>query len=86
MHSRTRARATNRGIRYMRLIREAALGSLVEEALASVGLTSTRVSKWLGRPCACKERRLKLDMLGAWAKRTLLGKASTQELDELTSQ
>jgi len=50
------------------------LGDNVAKALGFIGITEDRVSKWLGRPCACAERRQKLNQLGSWAKRVLTGK------------
>ena len=49
------------------------LGDLVEKALATVGLTSERVTTWLGKPCNCRERRDKLNALDHWAQRVLRG-------------
>ena len=51
-----------------------ALGTHIETALTSVGITSERVSRWLGKPCGCKERKDKLNQLGAWAHRVITGK------------
>lgn len=45
------------------------LGDRVTAALAAVGVTEAGVSAWLNRPCGCKERREKLNLLGAWASR-----------------
>ena len=58
------------------------LGDQVEAALSKVGITTDRVSKWLGRPCRCPERKEKLNLLSIWAKRKLLGKP-TQDLEEI---
>lgn len=52
------------------------LGDAIHTAFSSVGITSERVERWLGRPCNCEERRRKLNQLGAWAKRILAGKTS----------
>ena len=62
------------------------LGTLIESALSSIGLTSERVEKWLGRPCGCKERREKLDSLTRWAARVIMGRSegAKQYLDSLT--
>lgn len=43
------------------------LGDAVKKALEGVGVTTERVSRWLGRPCDCEERRLKLNALSEWA-------------------
>ena len=50
------------------------LGDVVESALSSVGITSERVSVWLGRPCNCDERKQKLNQLSVWARRVAKGK------------
>lgn len=50
------------------------LGDALSEALGAVGLTEERVSGWLGRPCGCKERREKLNMLNLWAAGVASGK------------
>ncbi len=50
------------------------LGSKIEFTLSSLGLTSDRVERWLGRPCGCRERREQLNALSAWAVRVLSGK------------
>jgi hypothetical protein len=49
------------------------LGDTVERALSLTGITKERVSRWLGRPCDCDERRQKLNQLGWWAKRVIMG-------------
>ncbi len=53
------------------------LGDNVETALKTVGITSERVSAWLGRPCGCPERKRRLNNLGAWAHRILTGKTES---------
>jgi hypothetical protein len=53
--------------------RPVGIGDKVEQALTAVGITSERVSAWLGKPCNCKERREKLNQIGAWASRVLGG-------------
>lgn len=40
------------------------LGDMVSAGLAAVGITPERVSRVLGRPCACKERAATLNELG----------------------
>jgi hypothetical protein len=64
-----------------------AFGETVEKALSSVGVTADRVSAWLGRPCGCKERREKLDVLGFWAVRVARGKiaGAKERLERLLS-
>lgn len=43
------------------LITSAPLGDAVAAALGAVGVTEERVSAWLGAPCACAERKEKLN-------------------------
>lgn len=63
------------------------LGTILGRALTAVGITDTRVSSWLGRPCGCAERRERLDALTRWAARALSAKISGQvardELDAI---
>ena len=63
------------------------LGDLVEKALTTVGITSDRVTRWLGRPCGCAKRREKLNELSRWAKRVIGGKTENAEeyLEEIIS-
>jgi len=56
------------------------LGDAVERALTAVGITSERVTKFLGQECGCAERKKKLNDLGAWAARVLLGERSEPPL------
>ena len=51
----------------------------MSEALSLVGITEERVSRWLGRPCGCSERREQLNRLGEWAARVLSGKTERAE-------
>jgi hypothetical protein len=62
-----------------------ALGDAVADALALIGADEAAVERWLGRPCACHERRAKLNMLGSWARRVLSGKLERAQefLDQL---
>lgn len=64
---------------------EIKLGDAISKALAAVGVTEERVSKALGRPCGCKERREKLNRLSMWALRVVQGKTEKAEeyLDEI---
>lgn len=64
------------------------LGDVVESALARVGITSDRVSNWIGRPCGCEERKQKLNQLSAWARRVLRGKKDNAQkyLDEILKE
>lgn len=55
------------------------LGDAIEKALTSVGITSDRVEKWLGKPCGCGYRRDRLNELGFWAQRILSGKTEKAE-------
>lgn len=50
------------------------LGDDVKRVLESVGITESRVSKWLGRPCNCQKRRERLNRLGAICRRFLQGR------------
>lgn len=50
------------------------LGDLVHVALSSVGITPERVQNWIGTPCGCEARRIKLNMLGNWAMGTIRGR------------
>lgn len=50
------------------------LGDAVSEALAAVGITPEAVTRWLGEPCGCEERKAKLNALGVWAARVVSGK------------
>lgn len=43
------------------------LGDLIHQALARVGVTPERVEQWVGAPCNCQERRIKLNQLSNWA-------------------
>lgn len=61
------------------------LGDIVEQALTAVGITTSRVEKWLGMPCSCTERKNKLNKLGEWASRAIFGNKdrAQEELDQL---
>lgn len=56
------------------MTRKSYLGDWIESALLSVGVTSERVSKWIGKPCNCSERRDKLNALHMWLSRVVKGK------------
>ena len=60
-----------------------ALGDMASAALAKVGITEDRVTDWLGRPCGCNERRLKLNQFGQWVTNLLGGSATEDELNQL---
>jgi len=55
------------------------LGDRISQALTLVGITEERVSKWLGRPCKCPERRERLNQIHAWANRVISGKIEQAE-------
>ena len=57
------------------------LGDRVKQALTLVGITEERVSKWLGRPCGCAEKREMLNRLGDWAVNVLSGRHSEPDKD-----
>jgi hypothetical protein len=44
--------------------RAVGLGEWISRGLAAVGITPSRVSRWLGRPCKCKARAAALDRAG----------------------
>jgi len=50
------------------------IGDVIHTALETVGVTTDRVSKWLGKPCNCPERREKLNQLHRWAERIIAGR------------
>lgn len=50
------------------------LGDAIVAALHLVGVTEKRVSDWLGKPCHCRRRAVKLNQLDRWARRVLSGK------------
>ena len=64
------------------------IGDSLERALSAVGLTSARVSAWLGKPCRCPERRNKLNALGHWAQRVLSGRVdhAVEYLDRILEE
>lgn len=64
------------------------LGDVIEKALSAVGITEERVTKALGRPCGCQERREMLNRLSLWAARVVTGRTEDAEkyLDEIIGQ
>lgn len=50
-----------------------ALGDAVASGLSVLGITEDAVSKWLGRPCGCKQRREKLNRLSRWVHAKMRG-------------
>lgn len=63
------------------------LGDMVGDALKKIGITEERVSRWLGRPCGCKERREKINALHTWASKVIFGETdkAEQSLDDMIS-
>lgn len=64
------------------------LGDMIHNALDSVGITTDRVEKWLGKPCHCQERQEKLNQLDQWARRVMKGRIdkAAEYLDKLLSE
>ena len=57
------------------------LGTRIELALKSAGVTKEKVADWLGFDCRCEEHRDKLNQLDRWARRVIGGKmAGAKEL------
>jgi hypothetical protein len=44
--------------------RAVGLGEWISRGLAAIGITPSRVSRWLGRECGCKARAAALDRAG----------------------
>ena len=63
---------------------EQGLGDVVSKALELIGVTEQRVVDWMG-DCKCKERREKLNQLGNWATRVVMGrvKDARRYLDDI---
>ena len=49
-------------------------GDCIALACEKVGLTTERISRWLGRECGCEDRRAKINAIHLWAKRVVSGK------------
>jgi hypothetical protein len=64
------------------------LGDQIQTALSAVGVTKERVEDWVGGPCGCDVRREKLNRLGYWAKRVIMGKThkAVQYLEEILGE
>ena len=64
------------------------LGDILATALSSAGVTHERVERWLGKGCGCRERQQKLNILGFWAKRVIMGKVEEAKefLDKILSE
>lgn len=62
------------------------LGDVISEALAVIGVTDDRVSRFVGAPCGCRERREKLNALSVWARRVLAGRTerAREYLEQIT--
>lgn len=58
------------------------LGDATAAALEKLGITSERIESWLGVPCNCEERRIKLNQLDTWARRIIKGRTE-RALDHL---
>ena len=56
--------ATRDGDRYCWEEETSGLGDRIAAGLAAVGITEARVSRLVGRPCGCRERRAALNRLG----------------------
>lgn len=55
-------------------VEEGGLGDLIHNALEKVGITPQLVEEWVGGPCGCEERRIRLNSLSAWASRIISGR------------
>lgn len=58
-------------------------GTILSKALAAVGITEERVSKFIGEPCGCRRRREKLNRLADWAWTVLRGRPAPEAVEEL---
>ena len=56
------------------------IGDQLERALKVIGVDSEKVSKWIGKPCGCEERRVKLNQIDAWARRVMRGLVDDAEV------
>lgn len=64
------------------------LGDTIATALGAVGITQELVERWLGHPCGCEERQIKVNQLHAWAYRVIRGRTDNalQFLNEIMGQ
>lgn len=62
-----------------KILREVRIGDAVEKVLSGISITPERVEEWVGKPCGCRERKWKLNQLGAWMKRLVSGKTEKAE-------
>lgn len=60
------------------------LGDVISNALAVVGITEERVTKWLGKPCGCEERKQRLNAILWWASRPKASRSKAY-LEEIIS-
>lgn len=58
------------------------LGDWIESTLTTVGITSERVEKWLGKPCRCRERKEKLNRFSKWISNLLSGEPTSKAKEE----
>lgn len=65
-------------------MRDIKLGDLISKALAAVNITEERVTKALGRPCGCKEKREMMNRLSAWAAR--IGQGKTEDAEKYLNE
>lgn len=56
------------------------LGDRLKAALARIGIDEAEVTRILGRPCGCDDRRRWLNSLDAWARRVLAGRVAAARL------
>lgn len=59
-------------------------GDIMEQALEMIGISQERVSRWIGKPCGCQERKEKLNQLHRWAIRVVTGR--TKQAKEFLEQ
>lgn len=49
------------------------LGDRFEKALSLVGITKTKVERWIGKGCGCDERQRRMNQIDLWARQVLSG-------------
>ena len=52
-------------------------GDRLKDALAAVGVDKEAVERWIGEPCGCEERRVKLNALHGWLRRSVRAASAT---------
>lgn len=68
------------------------LGSIIQKALALVGITEEKVTELLGRECGCKGRAERLNRLSDWAYTLIRGESpmsvpeATVDLDKIINE